>query len=186
MNVLNIHKREVTADAEQVGKLLDSLASRKDLLFPFERWPRMIFDRPLAVGARGGHGPIRYFVEAYAPGRQATFRFTGPSGFDGYHQFEVLSLDEQSTLLRHTLKMRARGLALLSWPLIFRPLHDALLEDALAKAEAALGNTPTVVPWSPWVRGLRWVLTGGKARKQVVPRLRQPAEKAEDLIPDYQ
>jgi hypothetical protein len=28
-----------------------------------------------------------------------------------------------------------RGLALMTWPLVFRPLHDALLEDALDKAE---------------------------------------------------
>jgi hypothetical protein len=63
----------------------------------------MRFDRPLAVGAIGGHGPIRYVVEAYDPGAMIRFRFTRPAGFDGVHGFTVVTRDE-GVVLRHDLK----------------------------------------------------------------------------------
>jgi len=131
-------------------------------------WPKMQFDQPLRIGARGGHGPIRYFVEAYVPGQSLRFRFTGPKGFDGYHGYEIVKAFD-STVLRHTVQMTTRGLAVLSWPLLFSPLHDALIEDSLATARASLGQPPNSRPWSPWVRFLRWVVSGGKARSQVTP-----------------
>ncbi len=31
--------------------------------------------------------------------------------------------------------MSTHGLAVLSWPLVYRPMHDALIEDSLATAE---------------------------------------------------
>jgi len=65
MEVLNVHERELEADPIQIGALIDSLASREDRLWPKHVWPRMEFDRSLGVGAKGGHGPIRYFVEEY-------------------------------------------------------------------------------------------------------------------------
>jgi hypothetical protein len=168
MKVLNVHERALLAGREQVGALLDSLSSPADALWPAHLWPRMRFDRPLSVGAAGGHGPIRYFVEAYAPGRSIRFRFTGPRGFDGWHGLEVLAIPG-TVALRHTLEMTTRGLATLSWPLVFRPLHDALIEDALAMAEAALGHAPRLVPWPLQVRLLRSVLSGGKAHRQSPP-----------------
>lgn len=91
MDVLNIHKRKLEADPTAVGALLDSLSSPEDRLWPRHAWPRMAFDRPLEVGARGGHGPIRYVVEAYTPGQSIRFRFIGPSGFDGFHGYEIES-----------------------------------------------------------------------------------------------
>ena len=39
------------------GRLLDGLSAADDRLWPKDRWPAMRFDRPLKVGARGGHGP---------------------------------------------------------------------------------------------------------------------------------
>jgi hypothetical protein len=69
------------------------------------------------------------------------------------------------------VRMTTHGLAILSWPLIFRPLHDALIEDSFATAEAALGQPARMRAWSLWVRLLRWILSGGKARPQVVPRV---------------
>ncbi|UNO43730.1 DUF2867 domain-containing protein [Streptomyces sp. MST-110588] len=39
----------------------------------------MRFDRPLGVGAYGGHGPVRYRVSAYDPGRRIRFDFTSPA-----------------------------------------------------------------------------------------------------------
>ena len=171
MQVLNVHKRELIADSEQVGALLDSLSSSADALWPWHSWPRMEFDRPLVVGAAGGHGPVRYFVEEYQPGQSITFRFVGPKGFDGFHSFQISSLTKQSVELKHTIQMTARGQAILSWPIIFRPLHDALLEDCLAQAEASLGQPPLMKLWSPWVKFLRWVVSGGKTRTHIEPRL---------------
>ena len=172
-HIINIHEREIQASREQVGALIDTLASRDDALWPDHSWPRMIFDRPLRVGARGGHGPIRYSVEEYASGRSIRFRFTGPRGFDGFHAYEVIALEGESSLLRHTLDMTARGVASLSWPLVFRPLHDALIEDSLATAEASLGQPPRMRRWSLWVMVLRLLMSFGKAESQAVPDIRK-------------
>jgi hypothetical protein len=169
MKVLNIHEREFETDYEQVARLMDSLSSEDDRLWPNQCWPRMKFDRPLRVGARGGHGPIGYFVEAYKPGESIKFRFTRPKGFDGFHTFDVVRTAQQSVLLRHTIEMEVTGSALVTWPLMIRPLHDALLEDALSTAQASLGMTPQTRPWSPWVKMIRWIMSGGSAQKQMMP-----------------
>lgn len=169
MKVLNTHERQLPAAPDQVGMLIDSLASPADALWPRESWPRLAFDRALGVGADGGHGPVRYLVEAYTPGRSITFRFTRPKGFDGVHCYQVIEASGSGVILRHTLEMKTRGLAVLSWPMVFRPLHDALIEDSLTAAEASLGLTPSLRPWSAWVRLLRWVLSGGNAGPQIVP-----------------
>lgn len=169
MDVLNIHERELHAGADVVGAVIDSIASEKDKLWPRSFWPALRLDRPLGVGAAGGHGPISYVVEEYRPGQIVKFRFTGPRGFDGHHWVEAIPMDERCTLLRHTIQMRIVGIALLSWPLVVRPLHDALMEDALALAQASLGVTPVIEPWSWWVRALRWGMSGGRARAQRTP-----------------
>ena len=169
MQVLNIHEREIPVSAGEVAVLLNSLSSDSDALWPRTMWPPMLFDRPLGVGASGGHGPVRYSVEDFSPGQMVKFRFSGPSGFNGFHRFEILPKSESCTVLRHTIDMKSQGVALLSWPLLFRPLHDALLEDSLAHAQATLGAVPHVRPWSLWVRFLRWVFSSGKARSQQTP-----------------
>lgn len=164
MNVLNIHEREFDLSALEVGALIDSLASPRDMLWPHDRWPPMRFDKPLAVGARGGHGPIRYAIEEYVPGKSIKFRFLRPAGFEGYHTLEVIKDLRKNVALRHTLKMNTAGLSVISWPLVFHPLHDALVEDALARAQASLGQQPTIRRWSLWVRLLRWLLSSGLSR----------------------
>ena len=169
MKVLNVHERVLATDPVRIGALIDALSSPADRLWPTHTWPRMVFDRPLGIGARGGHGPIRYFVEEYTSGQSIRFRFSGPNGFDGFHGYEIVAATGAAVLLRHALKMETRGMAWLSWPLIYRPLHDALLEDSMATAQAALGLTPRVQAWSPWVRWLRWLVSGGKARPQALP-----------------
>lgn len=166
MNILNIHERRLEATCNQVGALIDTLASSHDRLWPKHLWPPMKFDRPLGVGADGGHGPIRYYVEEYTPGNSIKFRFTGPKGFDGYHRLDVLEGLGNTVVIRHTLEMKTHGLAIISWPLTFRHLHDALVEDAFTVAEQTLGLPLNVQPWSLWVKILRWFLTGGKAQPQ--------------------
>lgn len=169
MKVVNIHER-VLGDRQKAGKLIETLASREDRLWP-RSWPPMKFDRPLGAGAEGGHGPVRYFVSEYLPGQRVCFTFTGPSGFNGGHRLDLMD-QEDGVVLRHTLEMDAVGLARATWPLFFRPLHNALIEDALAQAEAETGLAPSIVPWNPYVRFLRAIAGAGK-RRQHVPRLRE-------------
>jgi hypothetical protein len=97
----------------------------------------MRLDGPLRVGARGGHGPIRYEVVAHEPSRLVRFRFAKSSGIDGEHAFEAIPVGDGQTLLRHTMIGDARGSVALKWRLAIRRLHDALLEDALDKAAKA-------------------------------------------------
>lgn len=167
--MINVHHRTLdTVTPAQAGALLDTLASDNDLLWPHQSWPPMKLHEPLGVGAIGGHGPVRYVVEAYTPGASVRFRFLAPRGFVGFHTYEVAQ-DSGAVILRHVLEMRAQGPALVTWPLFFRPLHDALIEDSLARAEAVLGLPAKVQPWSVWVRMLRWIASRGRARSKVTP-----------------
>jgi hypothetical protein len=165
MKVVNIHQRVLDGSVERVGRLIDGLASPNDPLWPIERWAAMQFDRSLGVGAAGGHGPIRYSVESYEPGRNIRFRFTEPRGFLGTHRFEVEPTVGGKALLRHVIEMRVSGRALLTW-LIIRPVHDALLEDALDRAEASLGRQMPPRQWSCWVRFVRWMIRRREGAKQ--------------------
>jgi hypothetical protein len=160
MTVRNVHRRRI-ADAEgvrRVSGLLDALGSDDDRLWPRDRWPAMQFDRPLQVGARGGHGPVRYWVERYGPGQRVRFRFERPRGFHGFHEFHLVADAAGGGDLVHVVEVRLTGTARLSWPLVFRPLHDALIEQALDNAVAAAGDRPASLRWSAYVRGLRRLL----------------------------
>lgn len=165
MRVLNVHQRVLAAPTPIVGKLIDSLASPQDALWPCAQWPPMQFDRPLQVGAIGGHGPIRYFVEAYELGRNIQFKFTAPAGFLGYHRYDIEERGPDQTCLWHVLSMQTEGPALITWPLIFKWLHDALIEDSLDRAERSLGGQPPIRHWSVWVQMLRWI-TGNVLRSR--------------------
>lgn len=155
MAVVNIHLRHLPAPASEVGALVDTLAGADDALWPVHHWPAMRFDRPLGVGAVGGHGPVRYAVEHYVPGCWVRFRFTGPRGFDGFHEFTVHPTADGVDLV-HLLAMKARGRARFTWPLAYRWMHDALLEDCLDRAEHALtGSVSNPAQWTGRVRLLR-------------------------------
>lgn len=154
--VHNAHEREIAAPIEEVGRLIDSLASTNDSLWPHEHWPPMRLNGELGVGASGGHGPVRYFVTAYDPGRRIEFQFTGPTGFNGHHSFIATSSAGNTTLLRHELVLSPKGVARLTWPLFFRPMHDALVEESLDRAEHRFSTSPcTPHRRSLWVRALR-------------------------------
>lgn len=118
----------------------------------------MRLDQGLAVGSKGGHGPIRYSVQAYDPDAFIEFRFRKPVGFHGTHKFEIIELSEHSTELKHTIDMGISGMALITWPLAIRWLHDAYIEDAFDKVENQFSAVQKHSPWSVWVRVLRWVL----------------------------
>lgn len=156
MKVLNVHERELPPGAA-LRSLIDGLSGTEDGLWPWETWPAMRFDRPLGPGAVGGHGPIRYTVEAYENGTRIRFRFTAPKGFKGFHEYRVVPTGD-SVVLQHVLQMSLTGMARISWPLLFRPLHDALIEDSLDKSERSVtGEVEEPKSWSVSVRVLRWV-----------------------------
>jgi hypothetical protein len=156
MNVHNVHERALPASATVVGELVDSLSSPDDGLWPRGRWPRLELDAPLGVGARGGHWLVRYHVAAFEPGQRVVFEFDPPSRIDGRHRFEVESVETELTILRHVLEGDVHGSMIWTWLFVIRALHDALVEDALDRAEFAVTGTLTrPARWSPWVRLLR-------------------------------
>jgi hypothetical protein len=166
MRVLNVHQRWLPGPPEPVGALIDGLAGPDDRLWP-DRWPAIRFDRPLGPGAEGGHGPIRYRVEAYAPGRRVDFRFTGMPGLEGVHHLEAEPAGPGAVVLRHVADGRVSGRMLLVWPLVIRFLHDALIEDLLDRAELEVtGTVASPARWSPWVRLLRGRL--GRRRSRAI------------------
>lgn len=156
--IVNIHERSYEAPVSKVAVLVATLASKDDRFWPHECWPRMRFDLGLVPGANGGHGPVRYRVESVDPAGEVVFRFTGPSGFDGGHALIITSVSGEVTTLRHEIHLRTSGMARLTWPLFFRPMHDALLEEAFDKVACELGSPPPR-PYrrSLWVRLLHRV-----------------------------
>lgn len=163
MKIDSRHQVELAIGPEQAGALLDSLSGPSDRLWPRERWHPMELDRPLGVGARGGHGPVRYSVTEYEPGRRVVFTFDDKGIFgrvDGRHWFEVVSDGEGSgVVMRHVIEARGGLRSWLRWQVVVQPLHDALIRDAWDKARTNLG-LPLVSPakWSWWVRLLRKAL----------------------------
>ena len=155
---VNLHERHYPVDPDELAPLIDSLGSDEDRVWPSGRWPRMRLDHGLTLGSKGGHATIRYSVADYVPGRRVRFRFSRPRGFVGWHEFSLVPAHE-GCHLRHTLCVEPHGLARISWPAIYRPLHDALVEDALDRAATWLGiGGPPRSRWSWWVRSLRMVL----------------------------
>jgi hypothetical protein len=185
MQILNVHERILPATVDQVGALLDGLAGPQDRLWPVDRWPGlpMRFDRPLGVGASGGHGPVRYRVEEYVPGRRVVFRFSERMGLDGTHRLEVDD-SEGVVELRHVLAGRPRRTrTLLTWLLITRPIHDAVLEDLLDRAELAVsGEVLRPARWSWRVRLLRRRF----ARRLLQPRPTATPAAAVQVEPGFQ
>ncbi len=165
MKIHNVHERRIDGSIEAAGALLDGLAGPGDRLWPGDNWPPMKLDLPLKVGSDGGHGLVRYRVSEYDPGRRIAFRFCEDGlteGMVGGHLFE---LDEDGAMvtLRHTLGADSDFRTWLRWALVIRPLHDALLEDALDRAERAMNpESSPAARWSLWVRFLRFVLKRGK------------------------
>ncbi len=163
MRVWNRHTRILAVSPGRVGALIDTLSGEDDRLWPAGAWPALRFDRPLGVGADGGHGPVRYRVETYEPGKSVRFRFTAPRGFDGFHEFTLRTTETEETELEHLMVLRLRHPAWCTYPLLWRPLHDALLEDCLDRAERELtGTVATPARRSPYVRFLRKLISGNK------------------------
>ena len=182
MRTRNVHERFIGVRPETLAAHLDSVGSRRDRLWPRDRWPAMTLDRPVSEWRagqvsvpRGGHGPIRYRLESYSPGQRLAFAFEQEGlsqGMVGEHVLEMKPCDG-GVLARHTIDVDLRGRARILWPLIIRPLHDALIEDALDNFERAGGAVPAARSYSAYVRVLRRAL--GLGARRAVHRSRKSA-----------
>ncbi|MGD7789587.1 DUF2867 domain-containing protein [Propionibacteriaceae bacterium Y1700] len=160
----NVHERVIEAPAGEVGALLDNLGSDQDELWPSVAWDPLELDRPLAAGADGGHGPIRYRCDRHEPGRLVRFVLDGEkTGISGWHALTVEDLGDGRCRVRHELEVEPAGALMAAvLPTVIIPIHDAMLEDLLDNAERAVtGSVRTPARWTPWVRMLRAVLGEG-------------------------
>lgn len=170
--ISNVHQRLLSASMDEVGALLDAVAEPNNALWPAPPWPPIVLDRPLGVGANGGHGPIRYTCVSYQPGRRVEFEFRLPTPVRGGHALELIEHPE-GVLLQHTLIGEPIGVAgWLAWTVVFRAMHDVVLEQLMDRAETALGR-PSRRPaqWTPHVRLLR----GGYDLLTTVTRTSRPS-----------
>lgn len=155
MRAINIHKRSIHQPKEKISKILDSLSTKNDQLWPKEKWPPMIFKKGLTEGAIGGHGPIKYSIQKYIPGNLIEFKFVKPGGFMGIHKFEITEIENDKTELKHTINMTLSGKGIFTWYIAIKWLHDALLEDCLDKAENHFLTDKKKTKWNIWVIFLR-------------------------------
>ncbi|MFC5001253.1 SRPBCC family protein [Dactylosporangium cerinum] len=154
----NVQRRTIDAPLALMGPLLDRVAADDDPLWPVRTWPPIQFDGPLAPGATGGHGMIRYSVVEHVPGRLLRCRFDPTLGLVGEHELR-LEPDGTGTAVVHVIRGRLTGGMRILWPVAIRWLHEALLQDLLDNAErAGTGTVRTPARWSPWVRLLRRAL----------------------------
>lgn len=160
--IRNVHQRAYPVPAAQVGALVARVAEPDSPVWP-PGWPPMVLDRPLGVGAVGGHGPIRYRCTEWVPGRRAQFTLAPGSPIEGTHTFEVLDGPEpDSSILRHEISGRLRGVGHLLWPLAIRWLHDAVLAELFDRTAVSLGHPPvTPARRSAWVTLLRKLRSRG-------------------------
>ncbi|MET9296605.1 DUF2867 domain-containing protein [Streptomyces sp. NPDC003077] len=155
--IRNVHTRLIAAPAETVGAFLERLSAADDPLWPTPVWPPMLFDRPLGVGAEGGHGFIRYRVSAHEPGRRVRFTFAPPE--NGFHELTVEPVGPDRCRVRHTLHQTRNVAHWLIWAAVIGPLHDVVVEEVLDNVERlATGEPERPVRWSPRVRALHWLL----------------------------
>ncbi len=155
MKVLNIHKRILNRPKNEVVEILKTLSTDNDKIWPKDQWPPMRFKGGLKIGAKGGHGPIRYAVEKYNPNEIIQFRFSRPNGFNGIHKFEINAVADAKTEIKHTIDMRTVGKGTLAWVFGIHSLHNALIEDGFDTLENNFLEKKKSTTWNFWVRFLR-------------------------------
>ncbi|QKW10672.1 SRPBCC family protein [Streptomyces sp. NA04227] len=139
IKVRDVHERVVAASADRVGALIDRLSTWEDPVFPVPDWPPLRLDRPLGVGAVGGHGGLEYEVVAYEPGRRIRFDFL-PAG-TGHHELTVEPLGPDRCRLRHELFAPQGPADWLLWIAAIKPVHEAMVEELFDNAEELATGT---------------------------------------------
>ena len=167
MKIFNRHDRIIPAEKDALGSILDSLSGPEDALWPRETWPPMVLDPGLKVGAAGGHGPVRYRVSDYTPGRRAVFQFDRAglmAGINGRHYFEVVPR-RGHVIIRHDLEGDCDLGMWLKWTFFVRPLHNTVIEDAFDKVESRFSRTVVKrSQWGPYIRFLRRLIARRRQR----------------------
>ncbi|TQK51867.1 uncharacterized protein DUF2867 [Streptomyces sp. SLBN-118] len=181
--VRNVHERHIAAPAEVVGALLDRVSSPDDPLSPSPVWPPIRFDRPLGVGADGGHGFVRYSVGAYDPGRSIRFDFAPPS--NGFHTLSTQPLDSGGCRVSHVLEQQQGLKSWLLWTLVIRPLHDTMIEELFDNIERAAtpGTLTRPYRWSRRARLMHRLVTA-RPKATAVPAGAELANRA-FATPDF-
>lgn len=152
MNVVNIHSRIINQPIDKVSGLLETLSTVDDKIWPKDKWPPMRFNNGLKVGERGGHGIIRYSVEAYELGELVIFKFLKPKKFNGIHKFEIKEINAHETKVKHSIIMKTEGFsATFKWLFIIKWLHDALIENAFDTVENNFLEVKKHTKWNVWV-----------------------------------
>jgi hypothetical protein len=169
----NVHTREIQAPVSLVGDILDTLGSPGDRVWARDIWVAepVVFDRPLGVGADGGHGSVRYSVVEYQRGRRVVFRFSPGGGLSGSHGFELEPVGHDQTRITHFLDaqtppwMRPLVPVLIGW-------HDAMVETAFDRVELeATGSLKRRRRIPRWLRiANRTEIAIGRARGKLPPR----------------
>jgi Protein of unknown function (DUF3995) len=169
----NVHVREIEAPVSVVGDILDTLGGPGDRVWANDIWVAepVVFDRPLGVGADGGHGSIRYSVIEYEPGRRVVFRFSPNGGLSGTHGFKLEPVQPERTRITHFLeaetprRMRPLLPILIGW-------HDAMVETALDRVEleatGVLTRRTHIPRWLRIVNGTEIAI--GRAVGKLPPR----------------
>ena len=156
MKVINIHKRLIHQPQESITKLLETLSSSRDKVWPNNNWPAMRFKNGLVLGSKGGHGHIRYTVIDSSPNGSIKFEFTRPHGFKGTHELLVNEIANNTSEIMHIIDMRTTTIkATLSWMFVIRWLHDALIEDAFDNVENQFSAERKRTSYNLWVKLLR-------------------------------
>ncbi len=168
MNVINIHKRRINQPKESVYKLLDTLTTKDDKVWPYEKWPAIRFKNGLKVGSAGGHGPIKYRVDSIDYNKGIVFSFTN-TGFNGTHVLKVEELSDSEVEISHTIKMKTSGFAVLYWLFLVKWFHDALIEDAFDKLENHFLSEKKETEYNFWVKFLRMLKNKKRKRHYIKP-----------------
>lgn len=173
----NVHRRTVRGSIDRAAVLLDSIDRPGNAIWPADRWPPLLLSAGQSVGSRGGHGQIHYSVDAVEPGRLVRFVFADDMPFSGSHQFEVSSSADDVEWV-HTLTIEGGS----AWTRHFvLPMHDALIEELLDSAQAAMAGQRVVRGRiAPGVRVRRWAAVQLRRRPETAAELvrRRPAADA--------
>jgi hypothetical protein len=151
--MINQHSVYYEVEVAQVAPLLDRLATSTDPLWP-RQWPAMRFDGPLAVGSRGGHGPIQYRIQRYEKGKMIEFEMLQDWLWSGIHRLD-LEPEGQGSRLHHFMELRLTLAGWVVWWVAVRWLHEALIRDAFVQLGRQLELPHQRQSWSPWVKILR-------------------------------
>ncbi|HWG99592.1 MAG TPA: SRPBCC family protein [Pilimelia sp.] len=166
----NVRHRLIAAPAAQVWSVVSGLAGPDDAVWPAADWPRLVMDRGLAVGSRGGHGPIRYRCVRHEPGRLLRFDFAPTTGLHGHHTLTVAAVGPDHCRLAVVVDARLHDRMRILWPTMVRWLHEALMEDLFDNIERAAtgGLHGAPAQWTRWVRLVRR-LRGATPVRRVTP-----------------